>query len=155
LCQGITSEKYCPTELAVKIKDDVDRIISHLPNGSLDKTNPEHMIVRVSLKSGKQYIFDPAGAQFRQYRAAMPLDQYMKQYVKKCVSEEDLGYYGIRWNKAAKYRDDARLPTGFNYSVIWVQNEIAKAVNEKIVAWEKESGKLWQRCLIKSKACSK
>ena len=116
-------------------------MVSYSPEGVVDRREFEHKIVRVALKNSEEYILDPAGAQFRQYRAAMPFSQYKDKYVERIEGEENLGYYGTRWAEAAKFRDDPRFPPGFDYSGVWVQNEISKAVNCKIEAWEEESGK--------------
>lgn len=76
-------------------------IFAHRPDGSIDDGEYEHMMFRISLKGDRQYAICLADAQFRQDRAVMPLDEYKQGFVDEFQGEEDLGYYGIRFNKIA------------------------------------------------------
>ena len=138
---GIGSEKYCAMVANLKIKGDRKKIVVHHPDGSIDNEDYSHTVIRFPFQDGKQYILDLAGAQYGQYNVVMPLNQYMSIWVREREDEEELEYTEKRWKKAARYRDDPRLPADFDYRAFWLQHEIAKVMHDRVGKWEIEGGK--------------
>lgn len=136
---GISSEKHKPTEVEIYMKDGLQRIFRRHARGYADVLNYSHFVISVPLKNGEEYILDPAGAQFRQYRAAMPQKRYMDTWAEVINREEEQGYLQDRLQKALKYHYDPEL--SLDYGEMHIQHGVAKAMNRAIDEWEFEKSK--------------
>jgi hypothetical protein len=98
----------------------------------------KHTILRVELKSGKEYAVDLSGAQFGWHEAILLWDEYVEKRVKEIDAKKTSGF-GARkkareteWSKGTNVHTIACMANG---------NRFTKRMGEILEGWGKEEGK--------------
>lgn len=145
-----------PLEQKLTMKDELKTVVRNFPDGGTENVRFSHMVLNVAIGEGnrERYIVDPTGAQFRQYRAVMPQEEYIQKYVMATGEMEKFGHWNQRWKNAVEYQNDP-IVIGSNMRVMALHQEIVKGINKVVNEWEEEAGKTIAQMLNQKNAAFK
>ena len=129
------------------VKDEHKSIIRHYPDGSVENVRYQHIVLNIGLKAtDERFIIDLTGAQYRQYRAIMPQQEYDDKWIMCYKERESFGYWNRRWKNAVVKQNDPALE-GFDVRVMIMHEQVARCINTTVDGWEKKTGKTLAKML--------
>ena len=112
----------------------------HFSDSEEENVRSGHWVVVVGLSGNEHYVVDLAGAQYRQFRAVMPRDEYAAKCTMASQQQRTFGYMNRRFKKVVRHQNDPAL-LGLDPRAMMVHQEAAKGMMTVLGEWEKEAGK--------------